>query len=205
MYGKPKTPQETVKTGEQTEQVEEDKIHTQNQLCFTMFCEFLLQSRVNQLHVYIHPFFFGFPSHLSHHRILSRVPQLYSRFPWCCAKLLLSCLTLCNPIDCSPPASSVHGILQARILEWVAMPSSRRSSQPRDRTRVSYISHTGRQVPYHQHHLGSPGYHWLSILYVVSIKYICHSQYPNFSNTPLLSGCPCIFFSTSMSVSLFCK
>ena len=42
MYGKPKTPQETVKTGEQTEQVEEDKIHTQTQLCFTMFCEFLL-------------------------------------------------------------------------------------------------------------------------------------------------------------------
>ena len=36
-----------------------------------------------------------------------------------------SCLTLCNPVDCSPPGSSVHGILQARILEWVAMPSSR--------------------------------------------------------------------------------
>ena len=40
-------------------------------------------------------------------------------------------LTLCDPVDCSPPASSVHGILQARILEWVAMPSSRGSSQPR--------------------------------------------------------------------------
>ena len=38
--------------------------------------------------------------------------------------------TLCNPIDCSLPGSSVHGILQARILEWVAMPSSRGSSQP---------------------------------------------------------------------------
>ena len=36
-----------------------------------------------------------------------------------------SCLTLCDPMDCSPPGSSVHGILQARILEWVAMPSSR--------------------------------------------------------------------------------
>ena len=44
-----------------------------------------------------------------------------------------SCLTLCNPVDCSPPASSVHGILQVRILEWVAMSSSRGSSQPRDR------------------------------------------------------------------------
>ena len=36
-----------------------------------------------------------------------------------------SCLTLCDPMDCSPPGSSVYGILQARILEWVAMPSSR--------------------------------------------------------------------------------
>ena len=41
------------------------------------------------------------------------------------AKLLRLCLTLCNPMDYSPPGSSVHGILQARILEWVAMPSSR--------------------------------------------------------------------------------
>ena len=40
------------------------------------------------------------------------------------AKSLQSCLTLCNPIDCSPPGSSVHRILQGRILEWVAMPSS---------------------------------------------------------------------------------
>ena len=39
---------------------------------------------------------------------------------------------LCDPVDCSPPASSVHGIVQARILEWVAMPTSRGSSQPRD-------------------------------------------------------------------------
>ena len=38
-----------------------------------------------------------------------------------CAKLLQSCLTLCDPIDCTPPGSSVHGILQARKLEWVAM------------------------------------------------------------------------------------
>ena len=55
-------------------------------------------------------------------------------------KSLQSCLTLCNPMDHSPPGSSVHGILPARILEWVAMPSSRGPSRPRDRTRVSYIS-----------------------------------------------------------------
>ena len=48
-----------------------------------------------------------------------------------------SCLTLCNPMDCIPPGFSVRGILQARILEWEALPFSRKSSQPRDRTRVS--------------------------------------------------------------------
>ena len=43
-----------------------------------------------------------------------------------------SCLTLCNPMDCSPPGSSVHGILQARMLEWVAIPFSGGSFQPKD-------------------------------------------------------------------------
>ena len=47
------------------------------------------------------------------------------------------CLALCDPMDCSSVDSSVHGILQARILEWVSMPSSRRSSPPRNRTWVS--------------------------------------------------------------------
>ena len=47
-------------------------------------------------------------------------------------------------MDCSLPGSSVHGILQTRMLEWVAMPSSRGSSQPRDRTYVSYVSCIGR-------------------------------------------------------------
>ena len=54
------------------------------------------------------------------------------------AKLLQSCLTLCDPMDCNPAGSSVHGILQARMLEWVAMPSSRASS--RGRTLVSDVS-----------------------------------------------------------------
>ena len=48
-----------------------------------------------------------------------------------------SCPTLCDPMDCSPLGSSVHGILQARILEWIAIPFSRGSSWPRDRTQVS--------------------------------------------------------------------
>ena len=55
-----------------------------------------------------------------------------------CAMLLLqSCLTLCNPMDCSLPGFSVHRILQARILQRVVMPSFRGSSQPRDRTHIS--------------------------------------------------------------------
>ena len=58
----------------------------------------------------------------------------------------LSPIQLCNPLDCSPPGSSVHGILQARILEWVAISFSRGSSRPRDRTRLSCIS---RWVLYH--------------------------------------------------------
>ena len=51
-----------------------------------------------------------------------------------------SCPTLCDPVVCSLPGSSVHGILQARILEWVAISFSRGSSRPRDRTRVSHIA-----------------------------------------------------------------
>ena len=51
-----------------------------------------------------------------------------------------SCPTLCDTVDCSPPGSSVHGILQARILEWVAISFSRGSSWPRDRTQVSCIA-----------------------------------------------------------------
>ena len=57
-----------------------------------------------------------------------------------------SCPTLCNPMGCIPPGSSVRGILQARILEWVATSSSRGSSGPRDHTRISYVSCTGSWV-----------------------------------------------------------
>ena len=60
------------------------------------------------------------------------------------AKLLQSCPTLCGLMDRSPPGSSIHGILQARMLEWVTMPSSRGSSLARDRTDFSYVSCVGR-------------------------------------------------------------
>ena len=61
-----------------------------------------------------------------------------------------SCLTLCSPMDC-PPSSSVHGIFQARILEWFAISYSRGFSWLRDRTHVSCISCFGRQILYHYH------------------------------------------------------
>ena len=66
-----------------------------------------------------------------------------------------SCLTLCDPMDCSLPCSSVHGIFQARVLEWGAISFSRGSSQPRDRTQVFCIVS---KTLYHLSHQGSPIY-----------------------------------------------
>ena len=57
-----------------------------------------------------------------------------------CVCYLLSHVWLCNLMDCSPSGSSVHGLLQGRILEWIAIPFSRGSSQPRDWTSVSCIA-----------------------------------------------------------------
>ena len=67
-------------------------------------------------------------------------------------------------IACSLPVSSVYGILPARILGWVAVPSSRGSSWPRDRTRVSNVYCTGGWVLYYWRHLGSPLHYWVSPL-----------------------------------------
>ena len=76
-----------------------------------------------------------------------RIPNWCPRIAWWCGSLLLtlklglrtpkSCVRLCDSVDCRLPGSSVHGILQARILEWIAIPFSRRSSWPRDQTPVS--------------------------------------------------------------------
>ena len=65
------------------------------------------------------------------------------------AQLLKLCLTLCDPMDCSLPGSSVHGIIQARILERFAMPFSWGSSHPRQQTSITFISCVGRWVLYH--------------------------------------------------------
>ena len=72
-----------------------------------------------------------------------RFMYILPRFPngvCMCAKLLQSYLTLHDPVDYSPPGSSVHGILQARILEWIAIPFSRGSFCPKGRTQVSCIA-----------------------------------------------------------------
>ena len=66
-----------------------------------------------------------------------------------CAKSLQSCPSLCDPMDCSLLGSYIHGILQAEILEWVAMPSSKGSSRCRDQTHISLGSCIGRWVLYH--------------------------------------------------------
>ena len=80
-----------------------------------------------------------------------------------CAQLLQSC----DPIDYSPPGFSVYGIFQTRLLEWVALSSSRVSPQPRDWTHVFCISCTGRQILLPLSHLDSP---WMFL------KFWCHPR-----------------------------
>ena len=65
-------------------------------------------------------------------------PTLRGLLPLRLLKAAQSCPTLCNPMGCSPLGSSVHGILQVRILEWVAFPFSKGSSQPRDQSQLSH-------------------------------------------------------------------
>ena len=74
---------------------------------------------------------------------------------WSESEISLSCLILCNRIDCSLPGFSAHGIFQARILEWVTISFSRESSRPRDRTWISHI--VGRRF-YCVSHQGSQTY-----------------------------------------------
>ena len=72
-----------------------------------------------------------------------------------CAASLQSCLAFGDPMDCSPPGSSVHGILQVRILEWVAVSSFRRSSRSKDWTPISYGSCIG--IENKEQHIHIPG------------------------------------------------
>ena len=74
---------------------------------------------------------------LYHGQLKRKRRGAWPRGPACVWSVTQSYSTLCDPLDCSPPDSSVHGILQARMLEWVAKASSRGSSPPRDQTHVS--------------------------------------------------------------------
>ena len=85
----------------------------------------------------------------SKHLIMCSVINYYCTH----AKSLQLCPTLCDPMDYSPPGSSDHGILQAKLLEWVAISFSRGSSLSKDWTYVSCISCIARWIIYHQFHL----------------------------------------------------
>ena len=77
--------------------------------------------------------------------MLALIPEVMHT--WCI--VCVSCPTICNSMDCSPPGSSVHTSFQTRILEWVAICYSGGSSQPRNQTHVFCVSCIGRQIPYY--------------------------------------------------------
>ena len=117
------------------------------------------------------------------------------------------CLTLCDPMDYSLPRSSVHGIFQARILKWVAMPSSRASSQPRDWTHVSLclLHCKAGSLP-----LVPPGKCWLRICYAPGniprvLHKWCHYRLTKaLQQTPLLPTKPPIpFFTADWALASF--
>ena len=77
-----------------------------------------------------------------------------------CIEVAQSCPTLCDPIDSSLSGSSIHGIFQAGVLEWIAISFSRGSSWPRDWSHILCISFIGRQILYHCATWETPGYSW---------------------------------------------
>ena len=109
---------------------------------------FLLYNNTNQPWLYIYHLLLNLTP-LPHPALFSLNSFMLSRQGYMCAKLLQLCLTLWDPLDCSPPGSFVHGILQARILEWVAISYARGSSRPSDWTHISFISCISRQILYH--------------------------------------------------------
>ena len=94
-------------------------------------------------------------------------------FDWsgvCCCSVIMLSLTLCNPMDYSPPSSSVHGFSQAKILEWVAISFSRGSSWCRDQTHIFYID---RRL-FNTEPLGNPliDHNLLHFEYLICLMYI---------------------------------
>ena len=106
------------------------------QCCISFFCT---TKWIRYIYTYIPSLLSVPPTPLSHHRAPSWAPCVIQHLPLLCL-IAQCCPTLCNPMLCSLPGSSVHGGLQARILEWVVMHSSRGSSQTRDQTQDSHIA-----------------------------------------------------------------
>ena len=104
----------------------------EDNLCLSSLtvCVCHTESKVIQLDIYL--CFFRFLPLVGYYKIVNMVSYATQYVYMCSVSSVVS--EPLRPSDCSPPESSVHGILQARILEWVAMPSSRGYSQPRDRT-----------------------------------------------------------------------
>ena len=118
------------------------------------------------------------------------------------AKLLQLCPTICDPVDYSPPGSSVHGIFQARILEWVAISFSRRSSRPRDQTQISCVPFMGRWIPSHyttwetlSPHIRNYRQFTENICYIP--KELAFFSLPSFLSTCLVSSSSFFFFFLS--------
>ena len=88
--------------------------------------------------------------------VMGHDPPWHPASSTCVCLVAQSYLALCDPLDYSPPGSSVHGIFQARMLEWVAISCAGRSYWPRNWTRISCVSDTGRQILDHLWQLGNP-------------------------------------------------
>ena len=100
-----------------------------------------------------------------------------------------SCVRLCDPMGCSLPGCSVHGIFQARILEWAAISSSRGSSPPRNQIRVFCVSCTGRQRFFTTVPPGKPqNCAWCSIIIIQHVIYNYRNVCSHFKSTGVRMG-----------------
>ena len=98
------------------------------------------------------------------------------------------CPTLCDPMDCSPPGSSVLGIFQAKMLEWLAISYSRGSSRPKDGTCISCVSSIGRQILYRwttweacsrKQEIQNPNSHYIHLWVTVMVSFLSEVDYPS--------------------------
>ena len=151
-------------------------------------------------------------------------PHLASQFPsglyacvcvCVCVLVAQSCPTLCSPVDCSPTGSFVHRFLQAKILEWVAISSSKGSSQPRDQTQVSciagrfFIIWAKREVHiylsiYLSIHIHTMIYRYINISIISLFEFLDEriwGQCPELTRHPPSPTLVILFFSTANSKS----